>query len=661
MKNRKQSTQNVSTNSVSTNVPAAQTFGGFSTQWHGWIVFLFGAVLYLNTITHDFTQDDAIVIYDNMYTTKGLAGLKGLFTKDTFFGFFKEEGKAKLVSGGRYRPLTPAMFAIEYQLVGKKPWLGHLINILLYGFLCLMVYKLLITMICHKDDSESKRYMVLAAALLYAAHPIHTEAVANIKGRDEIMCMLGSIFSLYAMLKYVDLRQVKYIIYACISFFIAFMSKENTITFLAVIPLTLYYFRDLTFKDAALKSAVLLLPAILFLMIRSSILGNDFGGTPMELMNNPYLKFVNGSYIPFDIGEKMATIIYTLAKYVQLLIFPVTLTHDYYPRYIDIMSFGDWRVISGLLLYIFIGYLAIRGLRPKSILGYGSAFFLITLSIVSNIVFPIGTNMSERFMFMPSLGFALVLAYLLQKYVFEKAGKKAFTAVLGVMILLYSLKTITRNFVWESDFRLFTTDVRTSTNSAKVLNAAGGALTTQSVKEKDENKKKEMLVTAIGYLTKAVSIHPTYKNAYLIMGNAHYYLKEYDPAVAAYEQALALDSDFNDAKTNLAVALRDGGRQAGEVENNLVKSEAMLLKSIGLTPNDSETLRLLGVVNGIKGSHMEAVKYFDQVVQLDPKNAASFLNLSNAYRNAGNMAEAEKNMQKALQLDPQIVNRPAEQ
>ncbi|MBC7884002.1 MAG: tetratricopeptide repeat protein, partial [Saprospiraceae bacterium] len=73
-------------------------------KWHGWMVFIFGCVLYLNTISHQFTQDDAIVIYDNMYTTKGVSGLKGLFLKDTFFGFFKEEGKAKLVSGGRYRP-----------------------------------------------------------------------------------------------------------------------------------------------------------------------------------------------------------------------------------------------------------------------------------------------------------------------------------------------------------------------------------------------------------------------------------------------------------------------------------------------------------------------------------------------------------------------------
>lgn len=648
MKSKKQI--NTETTIKVSSAPMSNTF-----KWHGWLVFLLGAAIYFNTLTHEFTQDDAIVIYDNMYTTKGISGLSGLFSKDTFFGFFKEEGKAKLVSGGRYRPLTPAMFAIEYQLVGKNPILGHLLNILLYGFLCLMVYKLLISMICHKDDSETKKFMVLAAALIYAAHPIHTEAVANIKGRDEIMSMLGSVFALYFTLKYVDFKQSKYLLFAALSFFIAFLSKENTITFLAIIPLTLYYFRDMNFKDAALNSAYLLIPTFVFLLIRSAILGSDFGGTPMELMNNPYLKFVDGRYIPFDLSEKMATIIYTLGKYIQLLVLPHPLTHDYYPRYIEMMGFGDIGVMLSLLIYGVIIWLAISGLKSKSLIGYAAAYYLITLSIVSNIVFPIGTNMSERFMFMPSLGFALVLAYLLQKFVFEKAGKQTFLVVLGLLLALYSFKTISRNFVWESDYKLFTTDVETSTNSAKVLNAAGGALTAEAFKEKDESKKREMLTKAIGYLNKAVTVHPTYKNAYLIMGNAYYYLNEYEKSVTAYGKALEIDGDFKDAFNNQAVALRDAGKYAGEKENDLQKAESYLKRAYQMVPTDLETVRLLGVTNGVKGNHNEAIKFFTIVAEGQPNSAIAFLNLSNAYRNIGDVQNAETNLQKALKLDPEII------
>lgn len=627
-----------------------------SFKWHGWFVFLVGSVLYFNTISHQFTQDDAIVIYDNMYTTKGVSGLKGLFTNDSFFGFFKEEGKAKLVSGGRYRPLTPAMFAIEYALVGKNPWLGHCINILLYGFLCYMIYQLLLSLLCYKEDHVQNRYLVLAIALLYAAHPIHTEVVANIKGRDEIMSMLGSILALFFVLKYVDLRKGAYLAYACIAYFLALLSKENTITFLAVIPLALFYFRNIALKGALLNSTILLIPTIMFLMIRAAILGNDFGGTPMELMNNPYLKLVNDTYIPLDFSEKIATIIYTLGKYIQLLLFPHPLTHDYYPRYIDIKNIGDVWVLMSTALHLLLIWLAIKGIKNKSIIGFGISYYIITLSIVSNVVFPIGTNMSERFMFMPSLGFAMVLGVLLHQYIYKKLGQSAFFIAVIVILSLYGLKTFTRNFVWESDFKLFTTDVKTSVNSAKVLNAAGGALTTEASKEKDEVKKSEMLRQALTYLEQAVKIHPHYKNAYLIAGNAHYFLKEYEKSIKAYEQALKLDPDFKDAYNNLAVAYRDAGRVAGEIENNLQKSESYLTRSYQLVPKDATTLRLLGVVNGVQGKYKEALPFFEKVVLLEP-NASGYLDLSNTYRNLGDNAKAEEQLQKALSLDPNILNK----
>lgn len=625
--------------------------------WHSWFIFAFGAILYVNTLTHQFTQDDAIVIYDNMFTTQGVSGIKGLFTKDTFYGFFKEEGKAKLVSGGRYRPLTPAMFAIEYQLVGNKPWLGHLINVLLYGLLCMMIYKLLASMFCYKEDTLAKRYLVLLIAGIYAAHPLHTEAIANIKGRDEIMSMLGSVLALYYMLRYIDTKQRKALIIALISFFIAFLSKENTITFLAVIPLTLYFFRDHTLKDATVSSLVFLIPTILFLLIRASILGNDFGGTPMELMNNPFLKIVDNRYVPFSTGEKLATIMFTLGKYVQLLIFPHPLTHDYYPRHIGMMTWSDIGVLLSLALYGGLIFIAVQGFKGKSLLSYGIWFYLITLSIVSNIVFPIGTNMSERFMFMPSLGASIAIGYLLHEYVFKKLGKPAFFGISGVLLVLFSLKTVTRNAVWESDFKLFTTDVKTSVNSAKVLNAAGGALTTQAYEEKDEAKKSAMLQEAVGYLQRAVQIHPGYKNAYLIMGNAYFYLSQYEQAIDAYGKALTLDPQFQDAYRNQAIVLREAGKYAGEKQNDLTKAENYLNRSYEMAPNDTETLRLLGVLNGIKGNHGKAVEFFTKVVTLEPQNAAGYLNLSSALYNTGDIQAAEQNRKKALELNPKILDK----
>ena len=123
-------------------------------SWTKWCIPLLAILLYANTLGHDYTQDDAIVIYDNMYTTQGLAGIPGLLKYDTFRGFFKTEGKSKLVSGGRYRPLTPIMFAIEYEIFGKNPFWGHLINILIYGVLGMLIFFFLSRLLAPSLGSE---------------------------------------------------------------------------------------------------------------------------------------------------------------------------------------------------------------------------------------------------------------------------------------------------------------------------------------------------------------------------------------------------------------------------------------------------------------------------------------------------------------------------
>ena len=82
---------------------------------------------YANTLGHQYVLDDAILITDNSLTQKGVAGISEIFKHDTFYGFFKTDGKANLVSGGRYRPLSQVLFAIEHSAFGTKSFLGPFI------------------------------------------------------------------------------------------------------------------------------------------------------------------------------------------------------------------------------------------------------------------------------------------------------------------------------------------------------------------------------------------------------------------------------------------------------------------------------------------------------------------------------------------------------
>ncbi|MBK8701698.1 MAG: tetratricopeptide repeat protein [Saprospiraceae bacterium] len=166
-----------------------------------------------------------------------------------------------------------------------------------------------------------------------------------------------------------------------------------------------------------------------------------------------------------------------------------------------------------------------------------------------------------------------------------------------------------------------------------------------------------MLQKALIYLNRAVQIHPAYKNAYLLMGNCHYYLNDFEKSILAYEAALKIDPEFKDARNNLAVSYRDAARNAGERQRNITLAESLLLKSYSINPTDTETLRLLGVAYGMSGQHQKAITYFSKVVELDPKNAAAFLNLSSAYQYMGDTDNANKYRAIALQLDPNVAQK----
>jgi protein O-mannosyl-transferase len=648
-------------------------------------VFALACLLYANTLGNGYTQDDAIVITDNMLTKQGIKGIPGLITKDTFFGFFKTEGKSRLVAGGRYRPLTPVMFAIEYQIFGEHAWIGHLMNLLLYGVTGVIIYLLLFQVLKNTHFRHRAFHIALIVALLYVAHPLHTEVVANIKGRDEIMSMLLALAAVFVLIRsmtksslpvltlqkasnptmtlsnletsYWESSRVPVLHYLLsgVLFFLALTSKENAITFLAVVPLLLYYFSDAKAKQVMISLIPFVLATVVFLIIRGQIIGWDLGDPPRELLNNPFIKIEGNRYVDFTFGEKSATIMYTLGKYLQLLFFPHPLTHDYYPRHIRIMHWTDWQVVLSAFAYAGLMVSALLGMRKKTLVSFGILFYLITLSIVSNIVFPVGTNMSERFMFMPSLGWAIALTGLIISI--KESKWRIVGGLLGVVLLVFCVKTIWRNTVWKNNYTLFTTDINTSGNSAKLLAATAGELITTAARMPEGTERDAQVRQGLTYLVKAQKIHPNYKMSYLLRGLGHYYLHEWDQAIASYGRVMEMDPGNPEATKNLGIVYRDAGKFYGQEVGDLPKSIDYLAQALALLPTDYETVHSLGVAYGLSGQTAQAVEMFLRGVELMPDNATAHFNLGLAYQQTGDLENAAKHRKIAIQLDPEIINR----
>lgn len=621
------------------------------------LLFALAFSVYLNTLHHGFTLDDEAVITGNTYTKAGVKGIADIFSHDSFQGFLHSESENSVVAGGRYRPLSVAMFAVVWQLFGENPFAFHLLTVLLYALTCLVLYHTLWLLFKERLGAQYSAILTFFTALIFLLHPVHTEVVANVKGCDEILSLLFSLLSLYCVLRLIDTQKATWQAVAGACFFAACLSKENAATFLLIIPLAVYYFRNPgneTLKSSARRLAGLMTPLLvafaIFFVIRGVVINWQYGdGASLSLMNNPFVKASGNKWVPFSLGEKMATIFYTLGLYVKLLFFPHPLTHDYYPRHIGIMTFSRMGSMFSLVLYIVLAVMAASGFQKRNLLSFGILFFLITLSIVSNIFFPVGTNMSERFLFMPSVGFSIVAGYLLVRLVQREATWKGLTiplAVLGIVSMLFMFKTTMRNRDWVSNDVLFFKDVEVSQNSAKILTSCGASLYSRSLNISDAGQRRDMVGQAISYFNKAINVYPNHVPAIFYRGLCYEYLQNHEEAVRNYAAVTRISPNYP-VRVNLARALKESAKQYLS-QNSRETALEFLTQSWEENNKDAETAWLLGQT-ALEGKRPDqAATWLERAIALDPADARYLNALSTAYRELGDIPKSEMFRQKAL-------------
>jgi protein O-mannosyl-transferase len=530
-------------------------------------------VLYIYSIKFDYVLDDQIVITNNRFVKTGTAGISDIMGKETFVGYFGEQ--RDLVAGSRYRPLSLVLFALETQWFGQKTLnekgqtlqdekrrllytpnsvAHHFFNVFWYmlsGLLLFRVLSLLFPTERKNNDDDIKEKttnqwwfsLPFIATLLFVAHPTHSEAVANVKGRDEIMTFIGVFAALYYVLRYADSNKQIYLLLSGVVFFLGLLSKENAITFLAIIPMTLYFFRNATIQKMLVATVPAFIATIIYLLMRYKAIGYVFssGKEITDIMNNPFYGM--------SANERFSTIFYTLGQYIKLLFFPHPLTHDYYPYQIPILNFGDIRAIWGLALNVVIAALGLWGLRKKAVWAYGILFYFITLSIVSNIPVSVGTFMNERFIYLPSVGFCIALSYFLLEIlpalfpnIDKNLGNKMALGIAGIFAVGFFAKTLERVPAWENTLSLNQAAIQISTNSARANLFMSTALFEKGKPETDDAKRKALMYEASPYVDKAVQILPSYGSAWHmksgIDAEIFRYDKDIDKLLNSFELAL---------------------------------------------------------------------------------------------------------------------------
>ncbi|MBQ4441754.1 MAG: tetratricopeptide repeat protein [Bacteroidales bacterium] len=657
---------------------------------HQIILLTLIVLFYCNTLSLDFALDDRMVVMENEFALDGSwDGVRSIFTEDTFTGYFGND--KSVVVGGRYRPMSQLSFMLEATLFGKKikekigdvhdfdnlhdpsheeyfkgsflSFFCHLMNMVYYILLCLLVYDVLRKLFRKYQGDKWFQSLAFLAAVLFALHPIHTEAVANVKGRDEIFAMLGATAALWCSLQYVDTRKWWYLVLSLLAITFGLFSKENAITYLAVVPLSLYFYQNEHKKKIDYLTTLLpiVVGSIFFVWVRSRALGGLMPeDSTQNILNNPFIHSTK--------AQEIATVLITWGMYFKLLFFPHPLTHDYYPHQIAITDFSNplvWVILAGCVALVVY---ALLNLKKKSVVSYGILFFVITFSITSNLLFNVGTFMNERFVFMASLGFTLIVGYWIYLLSVAKSVsmQKLSIGIIAVVGLLFGIKTFTRNFVWDNDFSLFLTDVKTSHESIKCNISAGGSklqIWKKSHKERDK-------VEAYRYLEKALKLDDHALNAYLLLGELMYLDNNKAGAYQAYRNATLIDPNNKLAQDNLALMV-------SVTEDDFLKPiTALLDEGIALQdPNKiqeayrqiddylkehPESLIALNVKGNVLGRGMnrldEAIAIYEQVIAKDPTFASAYENMGIAYAIKGEFDRAEQLFKKALEFAPDNQN-----
>jgi tetratricopeptide (TPR) repeat protein len=457
----------------------------------------------------------------------------------------------------------------------------------------------------------------------------------------------------------------------------------------------MWFFTEASTRNIFRLTMPLLLPLFIFLGIRTAVLHQP-NKQPIaeELMNDPFLvldtkaeyaPLVQGSdiktlvnpnestFTKMPFSNQLATNFYTWGKYLQLLVLPYPLTVDYYPRHIEVKSFSDISVIVSIIIHLFLFAWSLYYIRKKRIIAFGILYYFITFSIVSNLFFPIGTNMAERFMFMPSLGFSLIVASLLYELgkkwssSSNESGFKLIAFGLGIIVLIFSVITINRNFDWKDNFTLFSKDIKVSKNSGKIPTDLAGELINQANRIREEkelattgftaeqkkaamkeadNERAALFNQAIPLLNKALEIQPMSNKAWFLMANVHHLLGEMESntpnvnltllntALSAYEQAdkykgVGMDTIVAEFKS---LCLMGIGKIMGEKFGDINTSINFLEKASVTDPNNAEAFLLLGTAFSMKQDFEKSISYTKKSLELRPSDRDTKKNIAAAYQ-----------------------------
>uniref|UniRef100_A0A8C2HWW9 dolichyl-phosphate-mannose--protein mannosyltransferase n=1 Tax=Cyprinus carpio TaxID=7962 RepID=A0A8C2HWW9_CYPCA len=597
------------------------------------------ALCYSNSLWGEFVHDDIWAITNNPDVRPG-SSLQSIFTND-FWG----KRMADNTSHKSYRPLCILTFKLNILLGGMTPFYFHLVNMFLH---CMVTALLMHT--CEQCVFEDSNFSFLTA-LLFSVHPIHTEAVSGIVGRADV---LASMLFLLAFLSYISSMADGFpptvsVLSLALSLLLgtcAMLVKETGITVFGVCVLYDFLvlclmeslngchiwlcFRSRHLSHSRLKelirisspfikrACIISLHVTVIMSIRLWLMG---GSMPLfSEQDNP------ASFSPYLL-TRFLTYCYLLAFNAWLLLAPIVLCYDWQVGSIPLVeSLWDGRNIASLTLALVMLALSLNcKMKGKEVL-VGVLFLIFPFIPASNLFFHVGFVVAERVLYMPSMGYCVLVVHGLNRLysVVSRWGAAALTVSILVVLLLFSWKTVQQNEIWLSREALF----RLYPRHASALNNLG-TLTHQA-------EEAEV------YYRRALNINPQHNRALFNLGNLLKSQGKEEEAERMLKESIRYGPHFADAYSSLASLYADQGhsKEANEIYT----------KGIENCPDSSDLHNNYGVFLVDTGHGDHAAFHYQEAVRLKPSHYVAMVNLGRLLRSSNDNKEAELWYKRALQV-----------
>uniref|UniRef100_A0A0K0EAW1 dolichyl-phosphate-mannose--protein mannosyltransferase n=1 Tax=Strongyloides stercoralis TaxID=6248 RepID=A0A0K0EAW1_STRER len=556
------------------------------------IIFSLAILSFIVSFNGEFAFDDHRAIVNNKVVIRPPE--YGLNIKEILINDFWGTPIRSRNSHKSYRPLPTLIFRIGYLINGLDTKIYHIFNILIHGCNSILLYDVLKIWIPNIDEK-----VYLYTGIIFAIHPIHCDAVASIVGVTELLMAFFFLLGMKENLIYKDKVTIKYLFYTILSLF----SKEQGIMLLplSILQIIIYY------KKITKKSFQLSILTIFLIYIRLYI--NNFEEPKFSSLDNP-MAFTK------SIFSKLFTQLYIYLINIKLLLWPWYLSIDYSMGTIPLIeNCHDLRFLIIFLLIIICPIILINRIskilidkEEKYILFNSISLYILTFLPSSNIFFTVGFVIAERTLYLPSIGFCLLLTYYHNKYennINKYINGKIFFKTL---ILILLIKTVQRSHQWLREEDLYQSSLQTCPKNAKLYYNLGKIYTKQNKIDDAIDKYKE-----------AIKLWPGYCHAMNNLANLYEGIGKYSIAEELLKKCTIIEGTFPVPWMNLGILQMKMGKYN--------ESEYNLIKSIHLRPSSPDGFFNLGNLYLNMKLYHQARDAYKNATSIDKKHLQSWVNL----------------------------------